>query len=239
MSWDAAEGISRTDPPVSVLLATTGRPDMAEAFTRSLIETTVGHQVELVVAVDADEVTPRRIVNVPRHDNFTVVMDYRDEHRGCSRAWNDALRRSKGDPVVLAADDLEFQPGWLEAAKTRLSEFKGGWGFVGFNDGHWREELSTHYMMSRRLIREVFGGVVAWEHYHHSFNDREANARAQAAGRYAWCEEARVYHHHWIFGDRQQDETDSRLLPHHAASQQNFDLRAAAGFPNDYDPVIS
>jgi hypothetical protein len=59
--------------------------------------------------------------------------------------------------------------------------------------------------MSRRFVVEVLGGVIAWDCYRHSFNDREANARAIAAGRYAWCEDARVYHRHWIFGDRPQD----------------------------------
>lgn len=223
---------------ISVLLATTGRPDMAEAFTQSLVDTTRGHEVELVAAVDADEETPRRVVNAERHEGFSVVMDYRDEHRGSSQAWNDALARSHGDPVVLAADDLEWQPGWLDAALERLSEFPDGWGFVGFNDGHWGAELSTHYMMSRRFVVEVLGGVIAWPCYRHSFNDREANARAIAADRYAWCEGARVSHVHWLFGDRPRDPTDTRLLGEHPASERTFHARQAAGFPNDYEPVI-
>lgn len=224
---------------ISVLLATTGRPDMAEAFVRSLVDTTVGHDVELVVAVDADRETPRRIAAIETHERFEVVVDYRHEHRGCSQAWNDALRASTGDPVVLAADDLEWQPGWLTAALNQLSEFPDGWGFVGFNDGHWGQELSTHYMMSRRFVVEVLGGVVAWPCYQHSFNDREANARAQQAGRYAWCEDARVLHRHWIFGDRPQDPTDTRLLGGHPESQRMFEQRAAAGFPNDLQPAIT
>jgi hypothetical protein len=96
-----------------------------------------------------------------------------------------------------------------------LSAFPDGWGFVGFNDGHWGEELSTHYLMSRRFIVEHFGGVIAWDCYRHSFNDREANERARRAGRYAWCEDAHVLHRHWIFGDRPQDATDARLLGEH------------------------
>jgi hypothetical protein len=35
------------------------------------------------------------------------------------------------------------------------------------------------------------------------------------AGRYAWCENARVLHRHWLFGDRPQDATDTRLLGEH------------------------
>ena len=67
---------------------------------------------------------------------------------------------AKGDPIVLAADDLEFEPGWLDAALETLAQFEDGWGLVGFNDGHWGPELSTHYLMSRRFIVEF--SVVSW-----------------------------------------------------------------------------
>jgi GT2 family glycosyltransferase len=222
---------------ISVLLATTGRPDMAEACVRSVVATTRGHDVEVVTAVDADPETLDRFLLLD-WGHVRWVVDDSEDHRGCSRAWNDALAASTGDPVVLAADDLEFQPGWLQTALTRLSEFEGGWGLVGFNDGHWGAELSTHYMVSRRLITEAFGGVIAWPHYHHSFNDREANGRARQVGRYAWCEDARVYHRHWIFGDRMQDTTDTRKLDLHPESERVFAAREAAGFPNDFPSII-
>jgi GT2 family glycosyltransferase len=218
---------------ISVLLATTGRPEMAAASIASLAESTIGHEVEVVLASDVEP------VQVPEYGSrFCVVIDHCDERRGSSRAWNDALRRAQGDPLVLAADDLEWQPGWLDAALETLGTLPGGWGFVGLNDGHWGADLSTHYLMSRRLIAEVFGGVVAWECYLHSFQDREANERARRAGRYAWCEQARIVHRHWLWGERQQDETDTRNLGGHTQSELAFHARAAAGFPNDYEPII-
>lgn len=214
---------------VSILLATMGRPEKAAACVRSIQETT--ENVEIVVAVDG----PGAVTLA----EMGCIVDHADEPRGSSKAWNDALAISSGDPVVLAADDLEFQPGWLDAALQTLAEFPDGWGLVGFNDGHWGPELSTHYLMSRRFVIEVLGGVVAWDCYRHSFNDREANARAVAAGRYAWCEDAHVHHAHWIFGDRPQDSTDTRLLGEHPESQRRFDERQAAGFPDEQEPVIT
>ena len=221
---------------ISALLATTGRPERAERCARSFFDTTVGHEVELCAAVDLDT---RTVSRLSRLDPDRVKISYDERYRGCSRAWNDALKLSTGELLVLAADDLVFEPGWLDAALATMSEFPDGWGLVGFNDGHWDHELSTHYLMSRRLIVEVFGGVVAWEGYRHSFNDREANARAQAAGRYAWCEDAHVRHEHWLFGDRPQDLTDTRPLADHPASERAFNARLAAGFPNDYEPAIT
>lgn len=218
---------------ISILLATTGRPDQVRALIENLRETTAGHDIELVAAVDADPHTRTVVASAIPSMGFRIVLDYSTDYRGCSRAWNAALNESTGDPVVLAADDLEFQHGWLDAALERLAEHPDGWGLVGFNDGHWGEELSTHYLMSRRLVDEVFGGVIAWEAYKHSFNDREANARARAAGRYAWAENARVHHRHWIFGERHQDPTDTRMLGLHPESQQAFEQREAAGFPDE------
>jgi len=236
--WDAAECISRTLSTTSILLATTGRPEMAETCVRSILATTREHDIELVVAVDADPETAMKLESLQGRDRFRLVVDYRDHYRGCSRAWNDALALSTGDHVVLAADDLVFQPGWLDAAKRDLASFPDGWGFVGFNDGHFNGDLSTHYMVSKRLIREAFGGVIAWEHYEHSFNDCEANERAKRAGRYKWCEQAHVAHTHWLFGGRQQDTTDTKNLGGHPASEQKYAERLAAGFPNDFEPVI-
>ena len=176
-------------------------------------------------------------------DRFRVVVDWQAELRGPSRAWNDALALSNGDPVVLAGDDLEWQPGWLDAALQALQGFPDGWGLVGFNDGHWDGgELSTHYLMSRRFVVEVLGGVVAWECYTHSFNDVEMCERAQAAGRYVWAEDAKVYHAHWLFGDRPQDATDQRNLPRHGESQRTVHGAAGSRVPVRLparDPVLA
>lgn len=218
---------------VSVLFPTTGRPDMAEECLRGLRATTKGHQVEIVAAVDADPETCRRI------EPLVDVMSVEDDYRGCSRAWNDALALATGDTIVFAADDLVWGEGWLDEALDTLAEFPGGWGLVGFNDGHWDASLSTHYLMSRRFVVEVLGGVVAWDFYRHSFNDLEVNERAKAAGRYAWCETAHVTHEHWTFGDRPQDSTDTRTLGDHAAAEATYHARRAAGFPIDYSPVIT
>jgi GT2 family glycosyltransferase len=206
---------------------------MAKRSIRGLRHTTEGHDIEIVCAVDADPQS---------RDELAPLVDrmlYSEEYRGCSRAWNDCLAASKGDPVVFAADDLEWHPGWLEASLAVLEEFPDGWGLVGFNDGHWDAELSTHYLMSRRFIIEVLGGVVAWDFYRHSFNDLEVNERAKLAGRYAWCQDAHVRHVHWLFGDRPQDATDTRTLGEHTDSQHIFLGRQAAGYPSDYEPVIT
>jgi glycosyltransferase involved in cell wall biosynthesis len=199
---------------------------MAQRCIDSIRETT--KDVEIVCAVDADSETAVRI------GCQVDLLLYATHLRGAAKAWNDCLAECSGDPVVLAADDLIFKEGWLEAALEKLEDG----GMVGFNDGHWGEELSTHYLLSRKFICEVLGGVIAWECYGHSFHDAETNERARAVGRYAWAQDAHVEHEHWLFGDRQQDATDSRPLASHGAAEQTFKERKANGFPNDYEAVI-
>lgn len=217
---------------ISVLLATTGRPEMARQCVEGIHATVGSHAVEVVAAVDADRETEKELRPI------VDKLLYSDEYRGCSNAWNDCLAAAAGDPVVLAADDLVWGEGWLDAALATLAGFEDGWGFVGFNDGHWTADLSTHYLVSRRLIVEAFGGVIAWPHYKHSFNDVEASERAKAIGRYLWCKDCYVPHRHWTWGDRPKDETDDRNLAEYEESKRIFNERKAAGFPNDFEAVI-
>jgi GT2 family glycosyltransferase len=218
---------------VSVLFPTTGRPDRAEACLRNLRETTWDLDIEIVAAVDADPETTERIF--PLVDTLNVCPTL----RGCSTAWNDALALATGDPIVFAADDLRFEPLWLDHAIEALDRFPDGQGLVGFNDGHWDGNvLSTHYLMTRRFIIDILGGVVAFPWYRHSFNDAEVCDRAKAAQRFTWCEEAKVYHDHWTYGDRPKDPTDELTLGEHSESQRIYEQRKAAGFPTNYDPVI-
>ena len=226
---------------ISVLLATTGRPDMVEEFVASLVQTTGGYHLELVVTVDQDPETVRGLQALALPARVHLLIDHKPELRGSSKAWNDALALSTGDPVILAGDDLEFQPGWLDAAKRAMRSLPQGWGVVGFNDGHWSGgdgDFATHYMVSRRFILDYLGGVIAWECYTHSFNDVEMTQRARNARRYVWAEDARVYHSHWLFGDREQDDTDRRNLARHGESQRVYLERQRAGFPIDHAPAI-
>jgi glycosyltransferase involved in cell wall biosynthesis len=220
---------------VSILLPTMGRPERAVGSIEQIRATTQGHDIEIICPVDADQTTARALEGLGG-----VRVDYRDRPQGCSAAWNRALALSRGDMIVFAADDLQWGEGWLDEALTVMDGLGLDGGLVGFNDGHWNGwELATHYLMSRRFIIDVLGGVIAWDFYRHSFNDLEINERAKASGRFAWAEHAHVRHEHWLFGDRDQDDTDRATLAEHGASQAIYEQRRAAGFPSDYTPVIT
>lgn len=220
---------------ISILLPTTGRAKRVERCLEGLFETTDPHPIEVVLAVDNDEETFARVVNIDHPSRASVHVDYVYGYRG-NTAWNDCLAEASGDPVVFAADDLDWQEGWLDAALEALENHPDC--LIGFNDGHLGPELSTHYLMPRKFIVEVLGGRVAWPCYKHSFNDLETNDRAKAAGRYHWCKRARVFHDHWLFGGRDRDDTDTRNLGGHAESEAAYKQRRATGFPDDWPAII-
>jgi glycosyltransferase involved in cell wall biosynthesis len=218
---------------ISVLLPTLNRVELCLQTLRSLQVTAPGAEVCLVA--DGDPTILRRAVD---EIELPFVTNWRPDPRTNVVAWNTALEMATRELIVFAADDLEFCPGWLEAATEQMQRFDGGWGMVGFNDGHWGAELATHYLLHRRFICEVLGGRVAWPCYRHSFNDLETNDRAKLAGRYSWAKQAHVLHRHWLFGDRPQDSTDVLTLGDHSVAEARYRERAAQGFPNDWPPVI-
>lgn len=219
------------DRLVSVLIPTTGRPQLAQACVQGIRDTTKDIPVEIVVAVDADPES-RRLLK-PHVDRLL----YSKEYRGVAGAWNACLAKASGDLIVWTGDDVEWEAAWLDAAVAMEAEHPDC--LIGLNDGITPPDRATHFLMSRRFIIDVLGGVVAWPEYVHSFHDLEICERARRADRFRWCEDARITHVHWLWGHRAQDETDRRNLGGHPDSQRAYDLRTAAGFPNDCPPVIS
>jgi glycosyltransferase involved in cell wall biosynthesis len=223
---------------VSIIIPSTGRKDRLVACLKGLIATTQGLNVEIICVIDHDQESRAAVNKTLKGHKHRI--DYSEEYRGNTTAWNAGLILSGGDYIVFAADDLQWGENWLqESLRVMHDSFDEKGGLVGFNDLHWNgNQLATHYIMSRPFIVDVLGGVIAWDFYRHSFNDLETNERAKRAGRFAWAEKAVVKHDHWTFGDRPQDETDQRWLGHWQAASDIYEQRKAQGYPSNYLPVI-
>lgn len=106
--------------------------------------------------------------------------------------------RATGEPLIfLAADDLAFHPGWLEAATAAMT---GPVEVVGVNDLIDRQrEHSTHFLVTRRYAEQptIDGapGPVC-EQYRHWYCDDELIATARLRGAYAYAPSAVVEHLH-------------------------------------------
>lgn len=115
------------------------------------------------------------------------------------------------EPLIFAgADDLDFKPGWLDAARSYLRD---GIGVVGVNDlipRPHRPDHATHFLVARWYVDE-YGlidsgpGKLLFEGYPHEYTDDELIGTATSRGAYAYCADAVVEHLHPLVGKGEND----------------------------------
>lgn len=137
-------------------------------------------------------------------------VDYSCCEGGWATKLNHALRTDVAPRYFLGADDLEFQPGWLEAADALLSDTIG---VVGTNDlcnpRVMSGEHATHFLVAdwyARLGTADDPSVLLHEGYHHNFVDNEFIGTARHRNAYAFAEASHVKHLHPMNGTAENDE---------------------------------
>lgn len=129
--------------------------------------------------------------------------------------------------VFFGADDLEFVPGWLDAARRQMD--RAGAAVIGVNDLIRRNRLhSTHFLVTREYAqRSAIDGSRGplFEGYDHSFVDDEFVATAKARGTYAYAAEAKVRHNHPMNQTAPDDDTYRRGREHFRMDRKRFQRR--------------
>lgn len=135
--------------------------------------------------------------------------------------------------VLLAADDLRFQPDWLEAVERIADEYDAG--VIGTNDNAnptvKAGRHSTHPVVRRCYIDQYGGsvgepGVVYHQGYDHQWVDCELVETAKARGCYAHAHDAVIQHVHPLY-DRKvaSDETYKKGQAHGREDRLLFESR--------------
>lgn len=128
-----------------------------------------------------------------------------------ARKINAGYRHTSEPLLFVGADDLDFHPGWFEAARRQL---RSGVGVVGTNDlGNarvMRGEHATHFLVTRAYI-DAHGTIdepdkVLHEGYPHEFVDDEMVATAKHRGAWAFAHDSVVEHLHPLWGKAPTDE---------------------------------
>ena len=216
----------------SVIIPTKGRPLQLRCCLMGLKATTREHDVEVIVVVDQCKVSAAMLKTIP---DIKVINNA--EHKGAVACWNQGYSVAKGAAIVLGADDVVFLNGWLDAALETLEELDG-WGMVGFNDGITpAHAFAPHFLMTRDFINRYMAGYFVPPCYKHHYIDLEATARAKRAGRYKWCEDARIEHRHHAHKLAVMDDVYKLANAYLEADKAVYQARLAAGFPNDYKPL--
>jgi len=104
-------------PSASIIVPTSGRPGYLDVTLASIVPQADALGAEVIVVDDGSDGATRVIAE--RHGTRYLVND---RGRGLNRARNSGIDAAAGDLLVLADDDIEAQPGWLEALLTAPSD---------------------------------------------------------------------------------------------------------------------
>ena len=220
---------------ISVIIPSMKRPDQLKACVQRLFETTHNRDVECIVVVDGGDLD-----TLATALQVTPLVAFNHDRLGPMRAWNRGLSFSRGDAIVLVGDDVYFHEAWLDEALKVLETLSNQSGVVGFNDlyraptdGH-----CVHFLITRDCIRNVMGGVLCFECYQTQYTDNETNERAKAASCFVYAQNSIVEHRHWRVNKAAKDEMYQIGETGFKHDYATFNRRKAAGFPNDFTPVI-
>lgn len=208
---------------IAALIPTLYRPEGLRRVLQSLTDT--APEVNAVIAREWDDFTAQKI-----GDAFGATVTVCElERAGCAYAWNTALKGALNyDAYIIASDDMEFLPNWLETVWKYLGRLERS-GLVGMNADWKKSDYSFFYLMTRDFIVEHHGGVAAVPVYRYWGVDTEACERAMAVGKYIKTE-ARVCVHH----------RDKKGLPLDMRKEVKaiYNARKAAGFPDDFERIL-
>ena len=166
---------------------------------------------KLVASIDDDRANVIVVHDIDHPPNLTVLALWETVATGkpstsYAEKVNLAIEKSTADWVLVVGDDVEFTPGWFDAAAEQSRWFD----VVGTNDsepGRIRNPQvaagrhADHAFFRRSYIDDAGAsldgpGVLMPTAYTHWYVDREVIQLALARKVYGHAEECRIVHHH-------------------------------------------
>lgn len=191
---------------LAILVPVLDRPHRVAPLLQSITSATPSPP-RVIFICDPDDRAERDAVAAAGAEELVVTGGY-------ARKINTAVEATDEPLLFLAADDLNFHPGWLEAANAEL---QGETGVVGVNDliarRPGREGHATHFLIARwyAVLPTINGGRgPLCESYAHNFVDDELIATASRRGAYVYAPNAHVQHEHPMNMTAPDDETYRR-----------------------------
>ena len=183
------------------------RPHRAAPLLRSIARATpFAHVVFIANPYDVPE---HEAIIAARRNVAELEVTMMCDAGNYAHKINAAVRATTESLLFLGADDLEFHPGWFEAAVAYLDRA----GVVGTNDlcnrRVMRGEHATHSLLTRDYANRGTvddESVVLHPGYAHEFVDDEFVATARARGEFAFAADAVVEHLHPMVGKAPMDE---------------------------------
>ena len=184
-----------------MLIPVLGRPHRIRPVLDSALEQTPDASVLFVASPDDD--VDLAELKEQGADFITVSGNY-------AVKINQGIRRTTAPYIFTGADDLDFMPGWFEAAEAKMSKTVG---LVGTQDLCNRRTLAgqhaTHFLLARWYAElGTIDGQPGplYEGYPHEYVDDEVVATAKKRRAWAFAPESIVEHLHPDVGKAPMDE---------------------------------
>jgi hypothetical protein len=195
-----------------VLIPVLGRPHRAEPVASSIRATCDARIMFLVSPTDQEEYIACRDTG-----EFVMTVGWDPGPGDFARKINLGFKISSEPLIFLGADDLDFQPGWLDYARSFYA------GVIGTDDQAnplvKRGKHATHSLVRRSYIEQHGGtfldgpGIVYHEGYDHQYVDTELVEAAKARGEWAFSRLSVVRHLHPMYDKSQEmDDTYRKAL---------------------------
>ena len=210
-----------------ILVPVLGRPSRVGPFLDAVEATTPGVPYVLFLADSGDDAEIEAIEEQEDvHPGVHVLLNL--EGGNYAEKINRGVEVTPAPWILTAADDLEPQPGWLEATGYR-SAAAGQQLVIGVNDliprRRRRAEHATHFLMSRAYAeRPAIDGSEGplFTGYGHEKVDDELIATARYRGAYVYVPEAHVKHLHPDVGTADWDGTYEKGRATRVADRELF-----------------
>lgn len=171
------------------------------------------HRVRpLLDSVERATPQPHRVVFIPDPDDVTEIVELEAQQAEfMSVAGNYSVKinagiRATDEPLIfIGADDLDFKPGWLEAAAALLDDRIAVVGTQDLcNPRVIAGQHATHFLVARWYVEECGTidepGKLLHEGYPHEYTDDELIGTARKRGAWAFAADSVVEHLHPLAG---------------------------------------
>lgn len=214
---------------LAILVPVLNRPHRVKPLLDSIEASTPGHPAVLFLTdgcgADYEEIERQE------DDHPGVFVLVNPDGGSYAQKINRGVELTSSSHVFLAADDLDFKPGWFHAAVVAMDS---GAEVVGVNDllrRRPRRRLhATHFLMTREYAQQPCldgGRGPCSEAYAHNFVDDELIATATARGVYTYAPDSHVEHRHWMNQAAEMDATYEKGCSTFEADRRIFEKREA------------
>ena len=214
---------------LAILVPVLNRPHRVKPLLDSIEASTPSSDIWFLV--DADDHEQSSVVQREAALRLGLLVQIDRNGGTFAEKVNRGVELTDADLVFLGADDLDFKPGWFEAAGAAMDS---GAEVVGVNDllrrRPHRRQHATHFLMTREYAQQPCldgGRGPCSEAYAHNFVDDELIATATARGVYAYAPDSHVEHRHWMNQGAEMDATYEKGRSSFEADRQIFEERQA------------